>query len=51
MPERGLLDTPPALLERVTGEAHDVEGVHHRDRVGELLESLSRPLCKDGLIH
>jgi hypothetical protein len=33
----GLLDTPAALIERVAGQPDDVEGIHHRDRVGEFL--------------
>ena len=31
-----LLDPAAALVEGVAGEADDVEGVHHRDRVGQL---------------
>jgi hypothetical protein len=31
-----LLDPAPALEERLTGQPHDVEGVHYRDRVREL---------------
>ena len=32
-----LLDPAPALVQGVAGQAGDVEGVHHRDRVGQLL--------------
>jgi len=32
-----LLDAASAGIERVAGEADDVEEVHHRDRVGQLL--------------
>ena len=32
-----LLDAASAVVERVAGEADDVERVHHRDGVGELL--------------
>ena len=31
-----LLDTPAALIESITGQAHDVERVHDRPRVWEL---------------
>ena len=31
-----LLDAPAALIESITGQAHDVEGVHDRPRVWEL---------------
>ena len=31
-----LLDPAPAAVQRVAGQAHDVEGIHHRDRVGQL---------------
>jgi hypothetical protein len=34
-----LLDAASALVERVAGQADDVEGVHHRGRVGELLRA------------
>ena len=30
-----LLDTPAALIESITGKAHDMEGVHDRPCVGE----------------
>ena len=30
-----LLDTPAALIESITGQAHDVEGIHDRPRVWE----------------
>ena len=30
-----LLDTPAALIESITGQAHDVEGIHDCPRVGE----------------
>ena len=30
-----LLDAPAALIESITGQAHDVEGVHDRPRVWE----------------
>ena len=30
-----LLDAPAALIESITGQAHDVVGVHDRPRVGE----------------
>ena len=30
-----LADTPAALIESITGKAHDVEGIHDRPRVGE----------------
>jgi hypothetical protein len=33
----GLLDSSAALIEGVTGQARNVEGVHDRDRVGEFL--------------
>ena len=32
-----LLDAAAAVVERVAGESDDVEWVHHRDGVGELL--------------
>ena len=32
-----LLDPAAAPVQGVAGQAHDVEGVHHRDRVGQLL--------------
>ncbi|TDO56678.1 hypothetical protein EV651_11265 [Kribbella sp. VKM Ac-2571] len=32
-----LLDPAAALIERVAGQVHDVEGVHDRDRVGQFL--------------
>jgi hypothetical protein len=32
-----LPDPTTAAVERVTGQTDDVEGVHHRDRVGDLL--------------
>ncbi len=32
----GLLDPASAPVERVAGQTDDVEGVHHRDRVGQL---------------
>ena len=32
-----LLDPAAAPVQRVAGQADDVEGVHHRDRVGQLL--------------
>ena len=32
-----LLDAAPAAVEGVAGQADDVEGVHHRDRVGQFL--------------
>ena len=32
-----LLDPAAAPVEGVAGQADDVEGIHHRDRVGELL--------------
>ena len=31
-----LLDAPAALIESITGEVYDVEGVHDRPRVWEL---------------
>ena len=31
-----LLDAPAALIESITGQVHDVEGVHDRPRVWEL---------------
>jgi len=31
-----LLDAPPALVEGFTGQPNNVEGVHHRNRGGEL---------------
>jgi hypothetical protein len=34
---QALLDPTAALVESVAGEGHDMEGVHHRGRVGELL--------------
>jgi len=34
---QALLDPTAALAESVAGEAHDMEGVHHRGRVGGLL--------------
>ena len=36
VPECVLLDALPGPVERVAGQADDVERVHHRDRVGEL---------------
>jgi len=30
-----LLDTPAALIESITGKAHDMEGIHDRPRAGE----------------
>jgi hypothetical protein len=33
----GLLDPASAAIERVPGKADDVERIHHRDRVGEVL--------------
>ena len=30
-----LLDTPAALIESITGQAHDMEGIHDRPRAGE----------------
>ena len=30
-----LLDAPAALIESITGQVHDVEGVHDRPRAGE----------------
>ena len=33
----GLLHPASALVQRVTGQTHHVEGIHHRDRVGECL--------------
>ena len=32
-----LLDAPSALVQGVAGQAHDLEGVHDGDGVGELL--------------
>ena len=32
-----LLDPAPAAVQGVAGQAHHVEGIHHRDRVGQLL--------------
>jgi hypothetical protein len=32
-----LLDPAAALVEGVTGQAHDMEGIHDRDRVGQFL--------------
>ena len=37
VPAGVLLDPAPALVEGVAGKADDVERVHHRDRVGQLL--------------
>ena len=30
-----LLDAPAALIESITGQAHDMEGIHDRPRAGE----------------
>ena len=30
-----LLDAPAALIESITGQAHDIEGIHDRPRAGE----------------
>ena len=30
-----LLDAPAALIESITGKAHDMEGIHNRPRAGE----------------
>ena len=48
-----LLDPTPAAVQRVAGEADDVEGVHHRRRLGQLfggggLES-GEPVHRDDL--
>jgi hypothetical protein len=37
VPVEVLLDAAAALVQPVTGQPHNVERVHHRDRVGELL--------------
>ena len=34
-----LLDSPAALIESITGQVHDVEGVHDRPRAGEFFGS------------
>jgi hypothetical protein len=35
VPTGGLLDAAAALVQSIAGLAHDVEWVHHRDRVGQ----------------
>jgi hypothetical protein len=35
VPTGGLLDAAAALVQSIAGQAHDVERVHHRDRVGQ----------------
>jgi hypothetical protein len=37
VPTGGLLDAAAALVQSIAGQAHDVERVHHRDRVGQFL--------------
>jgi hypothetical protein len=37
VPTGGLLDEAAALVQSIAGQAHDVERVHHRDRVGQFL--------------
>ena len=37
MPGRGLLNTLPAPIQPVACETDHMEGIHHRNRVGELL--------------
>ena len=37
VPVEVLLDPASAPVQRVAGQADDVEGIHHRDRVGQLL--------------
>ena len=33
-----LLDAPAALIESITGKAHDMEGIHDRPRAGEFFD-------------
>ena len=37
VPVKSVLDTASALAQGVAGQPDDVEGIHHRDRVGEFL--------------
>ena len=37
VPVQILLDTPAAAVQCVTGQAYDVEGIHHGHRVGQFL--------------
>jgi hypothetical protein len=37
VPTGGLLDAAAALVQSIAAQAHDVERVHHRDRVGQFL--------------
>ena len=34
-----LLDSPAALIESITGQVYDVEGIHDRPRAGEFFSS------------
>ena len=43
VPVQVLLDPAPAAVQRVTGEANDMERIHHRDRVGQLLPAARGP--------
>ena len=52
-PECVTLDAAAALVERVASQSHDVERVHHRDRVGEFLDGSGlepgEPVHRDNL--
>ena len=37
-----LLDVPMALIESITGKAHDMEGIHDRPRTGEFVDGGAR---------
>ena len=37
VPAGDLLDAAAALVQSIAGQAHDLERVHHRDRVGQFL--------------
>src|SRR5512132_4696835 len=49
----GLLNAAAAVVEGVAGQAHHVEGVHHRDRGGDLLSGggleAGEPVHRDDL--
>ena len=37
-----LLNAPAALIESITGKAHDMEGIHDRPRTGEFVDDAAR---------
>lgn len=47
VPADGLLDTAAALGKSIAGQAHDIERVHHRNRMGPFLDGGGRMMTHD----